>query len=840
MSNSEHKKEDITKELENVLSFLKDRDEPGGAIANDTSQALCNVVEAAFIHGLRDPFFAKASRYAKYPEPNFWPFLYKYTHVSIKKQIASLNQIRTDIGRARAWIRITLNEGSLENYINMLCGAVADLSKFYKENAYLRDPRQTSLMLHSLKALSRFIINIPVNSSLLNTWIPTPLILSGLITGKPAKQAQQSRSSAYDQGFDGEIGQSALDLLETTSDSQNSTRLTSPGMSSEFSGDEDDHSSIYSHPSMVDASIMKAPYYNLVCSNSDNSGFTGDEEPRNEVRVRRRVRRARHCSRSSSETASRCSRSRNVSQRTIVQDMKMIVEILPHLVDYITTEAFNEALTLNSCDLDKSRVPEEDAVGIVSENGPNGQSFNNAATTSSGFSHISHSCTQCVNGEIRAKDLVREDSVDVEYTKNLFTKTADVAGGNADLHTGDGVTDSLEQELTSTGSVGNSLLGKGWAVSNHDVQDLNHSTGPSSSAGTDISQNFETVLKKAIISNEEEQIETRVRSRVDSEVFTDSLNDNMLTGIEIAQASVVESAGMGSLHATSTMVPRKLSKIEVTDSDEALIVSFDDIPSLDEYGISLDMLPLLITIPREKGLDVQNFRCHSCNKSIGPTFSSYRMCAFDAKYYCDACWKAGETIIIPSRLIRNWDSSPRPVCKANASFISSVTDRPIIRLNKVNPGLYDSCPTMKNILKLRKKMALAVMYLLSCKQSVADDLRKRLWPKEYLFNDVHLYSFTDFLNVLSGQLERHLHSIIDYSVSHIRQCALCAQKGFICELCSGREVIYPFETETTHRCPVCFSVFHKECLKRRKCPKCLRREQYSQLKETFDNPPPLD
>lgn len=43
----------------------------------------------------------------------------------------------------------------------------------------------------------------------------------------------------------------------------------------------------------------------------------------------------------------------------------------------------------------------------------------------------------------------------------------------------------------------------------------------------------------------------------------------------------------------------------------------------DEYGIARAMIPLLTTIPREKGLDQQNFRCASCNRSIGPTFASY-------------------------------------------------------------------------------------------------------------------------------------------------------------------------------------------------------------------------
>ncbi|VDO90571.1 unnamed protein product [Heligmosomoides polygyrus] len=53
---------------------------------------------------MRDPFFVKGSRYAKYPEPNFWPFVSKYSHKSITAEINSLKQIRSEIGRGRVSI----------------------------------------------------------------------------------------------------------------------------------------------------------------------------------------------------------------------------------------------------------------------------------------------------------------------------------------------------------------------------------------------------------------------------------------------------------------------------------------------------------------------------------------------------------------------------------------------------------------------------------------------------------------------------------------------------------------------------------------------------------------
>ena len=87
---------------------------------SDVEQLICNVIEAIFIHGLLDAFFLKGSRFTKYPEPNIWPLISKFIHVSNKKQIAAMKQIKTEIGKSRAWIRLVLNEGSLENYVQMI------------------------------------------------------------------------------------------------------------------------------------------------------------------------------------------------------------------------------------------------------------------------------------------------------------------------------------------------------------------------------------------------------------------------------------------------------------------------------------------------------------------------------------------------------------------------------------------------------------------------------------------------------------------------------------------------------------------------------------------------
>ena len=44
-----------------------------------------------------------------------------------------------------------------------------------------------------------------------------------------------------------------------------------------------------------------------------------------------------------------------------------------------------------------------------------------------------------------------------------------------------------------------------------------------------------------------------------------------------------------------------------------------------------------------------------------------------------------------------------------------------------------------------------------------------------------------------------LKRVIVFAAKHVQQCALCSQKGFLCEICNSDKVIYPFDVELTVR-----------------------------------------
>ncbi|EPB79143.1 hypothetical protein ANCCEY_01782 [Ancylostoma ceylanicum] len=222
----------------------------------------------------------------------------------------------------------------------------------------------------------------------------------------------------------------------------------------------------------------------------------------------------------------------------------------------------------------------------------------------------------------------------------------------------------------------------------------------------------------------------------------------------------------------------------------------------------------IITIPRENGV-----------------------CGIDGLYYCADCMRAGGEMPIPSRVLRSWDWKQRPVSDRGRAFIEANQDTPVIRIDQHNPTLYDHVPVMKTMKTLREQLQIASMYLFNCRESIAEDFRRRVWPRDHLYNDIHAYSISDLILLHNGQLEKQVRGFLKHAVDHVMHCSLCRQKGFICEVCEAPEVIYPFETETTHRCPRCFSVLHAECAsKMEDCPKCVRRAKYEIRQEASDLP----
>lgn len=224
----------------------------------------------------------------------------------------------------------------------------------------------------------------------------------------------------------------------------------------------------------------------------------------------------------------------------------------------------------------------------------------------------------------------------------------------------------------------------------------------------------------------------------------------------------------------------------------------------------------------ESGLISQNFLCKRCHQHIGITFVSAKVCGLTGHYFCVECFDEKESVI-PARILHNWDFSKHPVSGKAHAFLNDVQAHPLINIRTVNPKLYLIVPEMEKLQKQRMRLNLLRMYLMTCREPVIEALKKQLWPREYLYKHIHLYSVSDLVEIPSSILSQTLAEVIKFCENHVINCQLCSQKGFICEVCNSKQIIFPFHLDTTYRCPKCSLVLHLACKAQvLGCPKCSR------------------
>ncbi|XP_071519508.1 uncharacterized protein Plekhm1 [Panulirus ornatus] len=235
------------------------------------------------------------------------------------------------------------------------------------------------------------------------------------------------------------------------------------------------------------------------------------------------------------------------------------------------------------------------------------------------------------------------------------------------------------------------------------------------------------------------------------------------------------------------------------------------------------LLPLLTRLTCEEGLDSQLYQCHQCKSYIGMIYGKPRVCSYNSRYYCYECHE-DEVAMIPARIIHNWDLSAHPVCTANARWLAAIQHQPLIDLRTVNPKLYCHVDDLAEIQMLRTQLLYVRAYLFTCRSGVGEQLRKLLWPREHMYEHVHLFSVADLQLVASGQLVVLVRQAVTFGRDHVGQCEVCSPRGFICELCTDNDIIYPFQLGSTYTCGICYGVYHAMCARGQKeCPRCIRR-----------------
>ncbi len=71
-----------------------------------------------------------------------------------------LQYAQTDNGRCRAWIRLAVNECSLESYINVICQDSKILSYYYETPSFVRSHEMVSALTQLLVGLTELTFKL--------------------------------------------------------------------------------------------------------------------------------------------------------------------------------------------------------------------------------------------------------------------------------------------------------------------------------------------------------------------------------------------------------------------------------------------------------------------------------------------------------------------------------------------------------------------------------------------------------------------------------------------------------------------------------------------------------
>ncbi|KAH9634195.1 hypothetical protein HF086_001397 [Spodoptera exigua] len=354
---------------------------------------------------------------------------------------------------------------------------------------------------------------------------------------------------------------------------------------------------------------------------------------------------------------------------------------------------------------------------------------------------------------------------------------------------------------------GNSLCGKGWSADNND--DMNASINSNSSHGSSMIKTPELKSLSSLVDNSNPFGETCTTTPNLRDIMKDIHKELKLSS---------EDTDICDLNVET-----------VTPEDPMLQgLDFEVVPNTMSSSFTVQELQKMIsqigTLSREQGLDHQNYQCKGCQDLLGSTISKAKVCAYTGEYYCCNCMDPN-VFIIPARVIHNWDFKRYPVSRKSALFLLEFQHHPWIDMKKLNPKIYNGVSDMAHLQELRIQLNFLRAYIFNCREPVIEELQKRVWPREYLYEHLHLYTISDLALIPNGSLALQLEKVVSFARTHVLECWLCSQKGFICEVCRDPKILYPFETSTTYRCDECSSVFHAKCLNASiPCPKCKRRQ----------------
>ncbi|XP_034230440.1 run domain Beclin-1-interacting and cysteine-rich domain-containing protein isoform X2 [Thrips palmi] len=217
----------------------------------------------------------------------------------------------------------------------------------------------------------------------------------------------------------------------------------------------------------------------------------------------------------------------------------------------------------------------------------------------------------------------------------------------------------------------------------------------------------------------------------------------------------------------------------------------------------------------------QSYRCAGCGMKVAPSYASrYRYCEYLGRYFCTGC-HSNQTAPIPGRVLAKWDFAGYPVSNFSYRLLESMYTDPLFNVAVLNPALYRKAKSLDRCKKLRQQLNFLKDLIFNCR--FAKELQEVLEREpSYMFSEVDVYSMMDFEQVKQGRLASRLQTLYTLGNNHTSKCELCLARGFVCELCTSKEIIFPWQLTRVTRCADCGVCYHTQCLPPASCPRCKR------------------
>ncbi|XP_017876260.1 run domain Beclin-1-interacting and cysteine-rich domain-containing protein [Ceratina calcarata] len=220
----------------------------------------------------------------------------------------------------------------------------------------------------------------------------------------------------------------------------------------------------------------------------------------------------------------------------------------------------------------------------------------------------------------------------------------------------------------------------------------------------------------------------------------------------------------------------------------------------------------------------QNYYCAGCGMKVAVKYANkFRYCEYLGRYFCTGC-HTNQVAHIPGKILSKWDFNRYSVSNFSYRLLDQMTTDPLFQVNDLNPSLYRRIKQLERTRLLRTQLCFFKDFLFTCRfaTSVQEILKKE---PNYMISKPHVYSIQDLIHVKYGTLPMRLQGLIQMCNMHIVGCEFCQARGFVCELCCSKDVIFPWEFAKVTRCEMCGACYHKKCKQnftKADCPRCIR------------------